>query len=570
MDGGRRLSLCCMSMLAAAALLWVCRAKGEDPPPAFALNAWPRSPAPQEKPETPPGADEQTKSENATTKDEKEVEKDAVPHTLPEALRDYWRLLHTQPCWACREWRGNGLKNGKESSGGEAKEKKATAANGEKDKKADEKNPADKDKEEKQDNKEDEEPKDTWYSVHGQGTVVSQGNWKFHSPYIGRNSFLPILNYRTSETATLFLGARVCEGAEIYFNPEVAGGRGLSNVLGIAGFPNGEITRVSGTAPEPTPYIARLYLQETIGLGGEQEKVEDGPNQIAGTRDISRITIRVGKMAATDIIDDNTYSHDPRTQFLDWAIMYNGAWDYPANTRGYDYGATIELNQKTWALRYGVFGEPSTANGPNIDPHFLKANGHVLELEERYTCDDVPGKLRLMTYLNNAHMGNYRVALRDMPIDPNITETERYRVRYGFGLNVEQEITKDLGVFGRLGWNDGHTETWSFTEIDGTAAVGMLLKGTCWHRKQDQLGLAFVVNDISTGHRAYLAAGGLGFIIGDGKLSYGTEDIVEAYYNWELRKGINVTFDFQGVNDPAYNRDRGPVAIAGIRVHFEY
>jgi high affinity Mn2+ porin len=167
-------------------------------------------------------------------------------------------------------------------------------------------------------------------------------------------------------------------------------------------------------------------------------------------------------------------------------------------------------------------------------------------------------------------MGNYRVALREMPVNPDVTLTRAYRVKYGFGLSAEQEITKDLGVFARVGWNDGHTESWAFTEIDGTVAVGMALKGTCWCRKQDLVGLACVVNDISTGHRAYLAAGGLGFIVGDGKLSYGTEDILEAYYNWELAKGINVTFDFQGVNDPAYNKDRGPVAIAGVRVHFEY
>jgi high affinity Mn2+ porin len=431
------------------------------------------------------------------------------------------------------------------------------------DEKKDKEKNGDKDKE-----KDEDKDKPARYSVHGQGTVVSQGNWKFRSPYEGPNSFRSILNYRTSETATLFLAARIWEGGAIVFNPEISGGRGLSDVFGLGGFPNGEITRVGRI--EPTPYIARLYYEQTFGLGGEQEKVEDGPNVIAGMRDIDRITIRIGKTPATDLVDDNLYSHDPRTQFLNWAIMYNGAWDYPANVRGYDYGATLEFNQKDWTLRYGVLGEPTRANDREIDPRFLKANGHVLELEERYTVDEHPGKVRLMAYLNNAHMGDYRVSLREMPINPDIILTRHYRIKYGFGVNVEQEVTKDLGAFARIGWNDGHTETWAFTEIDATLSAGFLLKGKCWSRPQDQVGFAGVINGISNGHRDYLAAGGLGFELGDGRLHYGAEEILEAYYNWELRKGINVTFDVQGVNDPGYNKDRGPVAIAAVRVHFEY
>ncbi|MFL5243908.1 MAG: carbohydrate porin [Gemmataceae bacterium] len=458
-----------------------------------------------------------------------------------------------------------GQKNGKKPSTEKGNEGKKNPDEGEKKEPSAEDESKDK---EKNGDKDKDKGKETWYSVHGQGTIVSQGNWKFRSPYEGTNSFRSILNYRTSETATLFLAAGVCEGGSIVFNPEVSGGRGLSDVFGIAGFPNGEITRVGKV--EPTPYFARLYYQQVFGLGGDQEKVEDASNVIAGMRDVERITVRLGKMAAADQFDDNAYSHDPRTQFLDWAIMYNGAWDYPANVRGYTYGATVEFNEKDWALRYGIFGEPSVANGQEIDPRFLQANGHILELEERYTVEEHPGKLRLMAYLNNAHMGNYRVSLREMPSDPDIALTRAYRAKYGFGVNVEQEITKDLGAFARIGWNDGHTESWAFTEIDATLAGGVLLKGTCWSRPQDQVGFAGAINGISNGHRDYLAAGGLGFILGDGRLRYGPEEILEAYYNWELRKGINVTFDFEGVNDPGYNRDRGPIAIAAIRVHFEY
>ncbi len=250
--------------------------------------------------------------------------------------------------------------------------------------------------------------------------------------------------------------------------------------------------------------------------------------------------------------------------------MYAGAWDYPANVRGYDYGGSIELDMKTWALRYGIFGMPAVANGSEIDPHFLQANGSVLEYEKRYDVDSRPGILRLLAYLNNAHMGDYRVALRDSPTNPDITSTRAYRVKYGFGINWQQEITKELGVFGRVNWNDGHTETFAFTEIDGSISGGLLLKGKAWSREQDQVGLALAINDLSNGHRRYLEAGGLGFELGDGRLTYATEDIIEMFYNWEMKKGINVTLDFQEVFNPGYNRDRGPVSVLGLRVHLEY
>ena len=412
----------------------------------------------------------------------------------------------------------------------------------------------------------DAEPKP--WSVHGQATTVMQGNWPFPSPYAGTNSLLPIRNQRTTETGTLFLGYRIWSGGEVYFNPEVSGGRGLSSTLGLAGFPNGEATRVGAIAP--TPYIARLFYRQTMGLGGETEEVADGPNQIAGTRDVSRLTFRIGKMSALDVFDDNAYSHDPRTQFMNWSLMDNGAWDYPANTRGYTYGATLEFNQKSWAIRYGIFAQPAEANGAAFDPQILRANGSIVEVERRYELFDRPGKLRAMAYLNNAHMGNFRVSLRDNPTEPDITSSRAYRVKYGFGLNAEQQLTDDLGGFARIGWSDGHTENWAFTQIDSSISVGLLRKGTLWHRPGDQVGLAFVANGLSTGQRDYLAAGGIGFIIGDGRLNYGPEEILEAYYNWQLKPGVNVTFDVQGVNHPAYNRDRGPVGIAGVRVHLEF
>ncbi|MFO0804227.1 MAG: carbohydrate porin [Gemmataceae bacterium] len=411
-------------------------------------------------------------------------------------------------------------------------------------------------------------PQLDWYSIHGQATVVSQGNWPFRSPYFGPNSLLPNLNYRNTETTTLFLAGRVCRDSEIIFNPEVAGGQGISGSTGMAGFPNGEATRVG--VPQPTPYIARLFWKQTFELGGEQEEIEAGPNLIPGTVDVNRITIRLGKMTATDLFDDNAYSHDPRTQFMNWSLMYNGAWDYPANVRGYTYGGGIEWNRKYGSLRYGAFAVPAVANGSAIDPHIVRALGHALEYERRYRIGDRPGSTALLAYLNSAHMGSYRQAIAEMPVDPDVTQTRQYRIKYGFGMSVEQELADGVGAFMRAGWNDGQWESWAFTEIDRTISCGLQFAGNRWRRPNDRFGLAMVFNGLSNAHRDYLAAGGIGFIIGDGRLRYGPEEIAELYYNLALKPGMVVAFDLQGVNNPAYNRDRGPAAIAAIRLHYEF
>lgn len=417
-----------------------------------------------------------------------------------------------------------------------------------------------------------EDPGPSWSSAHGQTTMITQQHGPFRSPYVGTNSLIPRAEGPTSLTATLYLATRLWESdrqsGELVVNPELAGGKGFSNTTGIAGFPNGEIPRVGN--PEPTPYFARLFLRQIWGLGGEQELVEDGPNQIAGTRDVNRLTLQVGKMAATDIADNNRYSHDPRTQFMPWSMMFNGAWDYPANVRGYTYGIALDYNQVDWALRYGIFAMPAFANGAPFDPHFLKAHGQVLEWEGRYLLNEHRGAVRLMAYTNRARMGNYAQALAEMPVNPDVIQTRDYRSKYGFGANFDQELTPDLGLWGRLGWNDGRAEAFAFAVIDRTAALGLLLKGRRWCRPQDQVGLAVCVNGLSGVHRDYLAAGGLDFMIGDGRLRYAPEGILEIYYNLQVAKGIQVTTDFQGVNHPAYNADRGPVAIASLRVHFDY
>jgi high affinity Mn2+ porin len=437
-----------------------------------------------------------------------------------------------------------------------------------------------KEKKEKEDKeKEDEKNKGPEnYNVYGQVTTISQWHGPFPAAYTGANSLQPNREFDNSITATLFLGARLWQGAELYFNPEVAGGSGFSNVTGIAGFPNGDIFRVNEI--QPTPYIARWYATQTFNLGCDCEKVESGPNQLAGCRDTERITVALGKMAATDWFDQNRYSHDPRTQFMNWSLMYNGAWDFPANVRGYDYGGVIEFNFPKMALRYGLFGEPSVANGSWIDGNFGAAHGQVVELENRYQLCCRPGKLRSMFYWNRAHMGNYGDALALSPVNPDVTQTRSFdSVKYGFGINLEQELSDDLGGFFRFGWDDGHTETWAFTAIDRSVAMGLLLKGRRWCRPQDEVGLAWVINGLAPVHRLYLEAGGLDFIIGDGPLqpgqtsalNYGQEVILETYYRYELKKKqIWLSPDFQFVENPAYNRDRGPVAIGQFRLHAEF
>ena len=341
-------------------------------------------------------------------------------------------------------------------------------------------------------------------------------------------------------------------------------------LFGLGGPPNGEAVRVGD--PKPTPISARLMYQQTIELGGEWENLADIANQFPGPRYKNNIVFKVGKMPAIDDFDDNTYSHDPRLQFQNWGFMYNPTWDYPANTRGYTYGGDVEANLLDWSVRYGIWAQPAQANGSAFDPHLLRAHGQALELERRWTIlNGLPGTVRFLSWLNNAHMGSYREALQEMPVDPSLTETQRYRLRYGFGLSWDQELIRnELGIFGRLGYADSHAQTWAFTEVDRTASIGLLLKGKSWDRPRDEVGLAFMANGLGPQHIAYLAAGGLGFELGDGTINYEPEMIIETYYNVRVSKGIFVSLDLQGYVNPGYNHDRGPVGVIGLRTHFEY
>jgi high affinity Mn2+ porin len=406
----------------------------------------------------------------------------------------------------------------------------------------------------------------TW-NWHVQNTDIVQADPGFPAEYSGPNSLNSKGEIRETVSLDLFVGARLWRGAEAHVDGLMWQGFGLSKTFGVEGFPNGEAFKVGTKVPNVN--IARLFIRQTIGLGGEEEPVQDDQLWLAGKRDVSRLTFTVGRMSAKDIFDNNAYSNDPRTQFMNWAFMANEAWDYPADPLGYITGFAAELNQPKWAIRYGFFQMPRVANGAALDPHFLEAWGMVTELERRWALGGHPGAVRLLGYLNHADMGSYQAAL-DSPTRPaDIEATRAYRYKYGFGLNLEQELAKNVGVFSRLGWSEGENEAWIFNDVDRTATAGLSIKGESWHRPNDTFGLAGVINAISHVHQEFFEAGGAGILAGDGNLEYGLEKIVETYYDFQIWKTLHGALDYQFITDPAYNRDRGPVSVFGARLHWE-
>lgn len=404
---------------------------------------------------------------------------------------------------------------------------------------------------------------------HVQGTEIIQGQPGFHSPYAGTNSLRSNDDFRQASSVDIFLGAHLWPGGEIYFNPEYYQGFGFGVTHGIAAFPNAATSKVGQKIGDI--FNAHLFLRQTFGLGGEQEDLESDLLQLAERVDISRLTFTIGRLSTGDQFDVNAYAHNGNTQFLNWVLVNNGAYDYAGDSLGYIDGGTVELNQKRWALRYGIFDVPRVSNGFAKDGHFLKAWQQVLELEERYSIGNHPGKIRLLSWLERAHMGSYRETLADPSLKEDITLTRRYRYQYGFALNVEQEITKDLGAFLRASWRDGQEEVWQFTDIDRSLSGGLKLKGSSWNRSGDTVGLAGIIDGISSAHRDFLAAGGLGVTVGDGKLPhYEPEEVLEMYYDAEVIKNIHLAVDYQFVANPAYNSDRGPVNIFSARFHFQF
>lgn len=414
-------------------------------------------------------------------------------------------------------------------------------------------------------------PESSDWNVHGQTTLIGQGYPRIRSPFEGANSLPGGGQGRETLTADAFLGWRLWDGGELYFNPELAQGFGLNTTLGLAGFSNGEAQKGGTDFPKFRPQ--RYFFRQTFGLGGEQEEVTDGPLQLAGKRDIDRVTLTIGRFAVGDFFDGNSYAKDPRADFMNWAIWSSGAYDFPADLPGFTRGAVVELNRKDWALRAGLFQVPSA---PNSDVLTSKGGGAVVELEERYAISNQPGKLRLGVFGNQGNTANYREALAivaaDSSLDINaVTESIRHiQPKYGFYANMEQAITQDVGIFARASWNDGQTEILSFTDIDRSVSGGVSIKGSSWGRTNDTIGIAGAINGLSNAHRDFLAAGGIGLLIGDGQLNYSEEKILEAYYAYNLNKWSTLTFDYQFVADPSYNADRGPVSIFSARAHAEF
>ncbi len=409
------------------------------------------------------------------------------------------------------------------------------------------------------------------WNIHGQFTYIEQGYPAFRSPYQGANSLTGGSQIQNTTSGTAFIGYRPRDGTEIYVNPELMQGFGLSGTLGVADFPNGEAQK--SNFPAPRIDIARVFVRQTFGLGGEQETIADGPNQLAGKQDISRITVTAGRFSVIDLFDGNSYSHDPRTDFMSWNMYCCGSYDLTMDKISYTWGAAVELNQKNWAIRGGYFLVPIVSNSNSFDTNVPAHGEYIAELELRYSVFSQPGKLRLMGWTNIANMGSYADALA-MPITtpnfPDIAQTRQVRTNYGFVVNMEQAITDDLGVFARASWNPGLVEIIGWTDADRTLSFGSVLKGSSWGRPDDKIGIGGVVEGLSPIARAYFAAGGLGILIGDGQLNYRPEQVFEMYYAYSINPWTTLTFDYQFVNNPAYNADRGPVSIFSGRLHAQF
>jgi high affinity Mn2+ porin len=408
------------------------------------------------------------------------------------------------------------------------------------------------------------------YSFHFQQTIITQYKPGFDAAYSGLNSLSTKTETQSSITATFFGNATLWKGSQFIFDPELSGGSGLSQTLGVAGFPNGETFRVGGV--QNKIYIARLYFQQNFEWGKDKDTIQADQLTLKSIKSKRYFSVGVGKFNMGDFFDQNDLSHDPRSQFMNWALMDNAAWDYPANTRGYILGLYTELGQPTWTLRFALTMSVTHENSSTWDANVAQANTETVEYEKRYGNGDQKGAVRILGFLNNGKFGDYLAAIAQNPKDPIIDSTQRYgRHKYGFGINAQQYISKDFGVFAKTSWNDGHTETWFFTEIDRSLTFGASLKGTQWNRGDDVMGLAFVANGLSAPHREYLADGGYGFIIGDGKLSYEPELIAEWYYNISAyQHKFFISPDYQFIANPAYNHDRGPVNVFSVRAHIEF
>jgi high affinity Mn2+ porin len=411
-----------------------------------------------------------------------------------------------------------------------------------------------------------------WLS--GQVNFISQYHPGFHSPYSGPNSLSPQAQDATSRVLTLFTGLRFSGSTELLCDVQETGGHGLGQALGVAGFTNLDVVR--NPTLSKAPYVARLMFHQIIPLGHQRINSDRNPFSLFPELPERRLEFRFGKFSIADFFDLNTYGTDTNFQFMNWATDNNGAYDYAADTRGFTFAAMLEYHQRHLVVRFAEGLMPKVANGIHLDADLSRARAENTEVELHGTVlRHQEGILRLLSFVNHANMGSYREAidnfLAGLTPTPEITAHPLHTtIKYGFGLNFEQPLNSWLGVFGRWGWNEGRHESYAYTEVDQTNQIGIGGNGRGWHRRFDRAGLVLVTNGISRDHQQYLALGGDGFLLGDGRLNYGRENIVETYYTLHLWRGIYPSFDFQYVDHPGYNRDRGPVFVPSLRLHIEF
>lgn len=426
------------------------------------------------------------------------------------------------------------------------------------------------------------------FLVSGQANIIFQAHPGFHSPYAGANSLVGRGEYKVSLVGTLYLGLQVHNfrrfNTDLIYNEESAGGRGISQALGLAGFTNLDVVRNPSLGSKP--YMARAEIHQTIGLSSKMVDADRTQFSLATKVPQRRIDLRAGKLSLPDILDINGPGSDSHLQFLNWTADNNGAWDYAADTRGYTDAAIFEYDDTKWSARYALALMPTEANGITLSWHIDRARGENVEFElrslpvHRWLPAERKGTVRLLGFVNHANMGLYRDANNaalaqraagQVAVVPDITAHPLVSaVKYGVGLNFEQELTSRLRTFGRFGWNEGQHQSYAYTEVDQTFELGADLKGDGWSRPGDKVGIAGISNAIKRDHQRYLALGGQGFLLGDGALSYAREDILEAYYTTHNWRGLFTSFDLQLVAHPGYNQSRGPVAVFAIRTHVDF
>jgi high affinity Mn2+ porin len=411
--------------------------------------------------------------------------------------------------------------------------------------------------------------------ISGQANFISQWHPNFHSPYSAKNSLPGNAQDATSRVLTLFTGLRLTNTIELLCDVQEAGGHGIGEALGLGGVTNLDVVR--NTTLSKAPYVARLMWHQVIPLGATKSASERNPFSLFSQLPERRIEIRFGKFSMADFFDANTYGSDTNFQFMNWTTDNAGTFDYAADTRGFTFGAMIEYHHNRHVtLRFAEALMPKVANGINLDADVGRARAENTEVELHDTVfRKREGTLRLLSFVNHANMGDYRQAIDNFlggltPIPEITAHPLQTTVKYGFGLNLEQPLNDWMGVFGRWGWNEGRHESFAYTEVDATEQIGLGASGKRWRRRFDRAGLAFVSNGISRDHQEYLALGGFGFLLGDGRLNYGRENIIETYYTIHVWRGFYPSFDFQFVDHPGYNRDRGPVLVPGLRLHLEF